>query len=542
MDTTLLARAREARRLLAVDVVLGLGVALVVLAQATVLAHVLARSFAGGSLSDVARGIVAFAALSVARGCLGWGFEVVGGRAGVSLLSRLRSDVVDARLRTGGTTFGASSSAEVATLVVHGLEPLETYFARFLPQVVLALVVPIAVLAWVLAVDPTSAFVMLVTLPLVPVFMALIGRHTARRTRERAEALALLASHFLDVVRGLPTLRAFGRSRAQVRSLAETGERYRTATMGTLRVAFLSGAVLELAATLGIALVAVTVGVRLVDGRIGLQAALTVLLLAPELYLPLRSVGAQYHASADGTAVAGRLLDLVEETLPPSSPSRPLPVDDGTVVALEGVCFAYPGRSGLVLDDLGLELRAGQMLALVGPSGSGKTTLASVVLGLVAPTSGHVRRAGVPIAWVPQRATIFAGSLADNVRLGDPAANDGRVLAALELAGARDLVDRLPDGVGTQVGDGGRPLSAGETQRVALARAFLCDAPLVVLDEPTANLDPASAESIGEAIERLRPGRTLLVIAHRPELVRRADRVVHLDGGRAVMLDEASAA
>ena len=509
------------------------------LAQATLLARVVARSFDGASLAGVAPELFALVLVVVVRSTLAWGFEVAGRRGAISLLSGLRRDLVESRLRAGTTT-GGPASGELASLAVLGLEPLEAYFGRFLPQVVLALVVPVAVLAWVLAIDPTSALVMLATLPLVPVFMWLIGRHTERRTRERARALALLGGHFLDVVRGLPTLRAFGRSRAQAESLAETGERYRVATMGTLRSAFLSGAVLELAATLGIALVAVTVGVRLVDGRIGFQAALTVLLLAPELYLPLRSLASQYHASADGTAVAARLLDLVDEPRPRLV--FPLPSSPEVVVRLDDVSFSYPGRPGLVLDGVDLELRTGETLALVGESGSGKSTLTSLVLGLAAPGSGRVLRAPCDVAWMPQRPTIFSGTVADNVRVGKADAENEEVLDALELAGAADVVARLPDGIATRIGDGGRQLSAGETQRIALARAFLRDARLVVLDEPTANLDPESAQAIEGALERLRPGRAVLLVAHRPELVRRADRVLHLADGRLVAVAEAASA
>jgi thiol reductant ABC exporter CydD subunit len=470
--------------------------------------------------------------LFAARGVLAWGFEVAGRRGAIAVLSQLRSELVEARLRRHPIPLDGAESAEVAAVAVHGLEPLEAYFGRFLPQAVLAVVVPVAVLAWVVPIDATSAAVMLLTLPLVPVFMWLVGRYTEHRTRARARALGQLASHFLDVVRGLPTLRAFNRSHAQEASIAAASERYRVTTMKTLRVAFLSGAVLELAATLGIALVAVTVGVRLVDGEIGFQAGLTVLLLAPELYLPLRALAAQYHASSDGVAVAERLLDLIGDA-DDAIDIAVEPLTDGAVVRLEGVSFRYPGRDGLVLDDVDLELRPGETIALVGPSGSGKSTLASLALGLVRPDTGRVLRAGQAV-WVPQRPTIFGGTVADNIRLGDPDADDARVREAAVRAGAGDLIDDLSEGLATVVGEGGRALSAGEAQRIALARAFLSEAPLVVLDEPTANLDPRNAEAIGDAVERLSDERAVLLIAHRPELVRRSDRVVRLERGRLV--------
>jgi len=377
--------------------------------------------------------------------------------------------------------------------------------------------------------------------------MWLIGRYTERKAHARWRALGRLASHFADVVRGLPTLRAFNRAEAQTERIAQVSDEYRRTTMGTLRVAFLSGTVLELAATLGIALVAVIVGVRLVEGGLGFEAGLTVLVLAPELYLPLRNLAAQFHASADGLAVTGRLLELLEEAPTTSvggGHSAPSPRD--APVRLEGVSFVYPSRPDLVLDAIDLELAAGETVALVGPSGSGKSTIASLLLRLVEPTGGRTAVGAVDlascdaaawraqIAWVPQRPTLFRGTVAENIRLGRDGAADGEVRTAAALAGADAFVRELPEGYETIVGDGGRPLSAGQLQRIALARAFLRDAPLVILDEPTANLDPESAELVGAAVERLRQGRTLLLIAHRPELARRADRVVTLASGRIV--------
>ena len=316
--------------------------------------------------------------------------------------------------------------------------------------------------------------------------------------------------------------------------------------MGTLRVAFLSGAVLELAATLGIALVAVTVGVRLVEGGIGFEPALTVLLLAPELYLPLRNLAAQFHASADGRAVAERLLDLVEEPAAVAATGRALPPSPREApTRLEGVAFRYPRGSSDVLDGVDLELLPGEIVALVGPSGAGKSTIASLLLRFAEPTRGADRRsAGWTsrecdaaawrdlIAWVPQRPTLFRGTVADNIRLGNPGAGFDDVRAAAGLAGADGFVSELPDGYDTLVGDGGRPVSAGERRRIALARAVLRDAPLVILDEPAADLDPEHVELVGDLIERLAEGRTVLVIAHRQELADRADRVVRIEGGR----------
>jgi ATP-binding cassette, subfamily C, bacterial CydD len=547
LDRRLLQRARPVRRLLALDVALGLTAAVFVLLQATLLARVVAQAFAGASLRDVSRDLVLLGLAFAGRGVLAWGFELAGRRAASSVLSELRLALVRRRLRDQPFALDGVEAGEVTASAVQGVDGLEAYFARYLPQVVLASIIPLAVLAWVGTIDLTSAGVMLLTLPLVPVFMWLIGRYTEERTLQRWQALRLLSGHFLDVVRGLPTLQAFNRSQAQARVLADVGERYRRTTMATLRVGFLSGSVLELAATLGVALVAVTVGVRLAGGSLGLQAGLTVLVLAPELYLPLRRLAAEFHASADGLAVAERMLELLDAPPAVAAGGRLVPpIPREAPVRFEAVSFAYPSRPGLVLDGLDLQLLPGETVALVGPSGSGKTTVASLLLRFAEPSSGRVTVGGIDlaecrtelwrrlIAWVPQRPTIFRGSVLENIRLGDESASHGAVRDAAVMAGADRFIRSLPSGYETLVGDGGRPLSAGERRRIALARAFVRDAPLVILDEPTADLDRVSADVVAEAVERLRAGRTVLLIAHRPEIVEHADRVVVLGGGTVV--------
>jgi ABC-type transport system involved in cytochrome bd biosynthesis fused ATPase/permease subunit len=315
--------------------------------------------------------------------------------------------------------------------------------------------------------------------------------------------------------------------------------------MQVLRVSFLSGAVLDFMATIATALVAVTLGVRLVNGAVGLRAALIVLLLTPELYAPLRALAAQFHASADGLAAAERLMDLIESSDPARGPGR-RPPTDWTAVRLGGVTVANAGRPGLVLDGLDLEIRRGEVVALVGPSGAGKSTVAALLLGLRTPDGGPVSVDGLPlesldpvawrrqVSWLPQRPTLFRGSVRENISMGDPAASVERVVEAARLAGADGFVRELRRGYETRIGEGGRVLSAGETRRIALARALLRDAPLLILDEPTANLDAESASTVAEAIRHQAAGRAVLLIEHRPELADRADRVVRIRDGRAV--------
>ncbi len=555
LDPRLLHRTRTARPLLVLDVGLGIVMAVAVVLQAAMLARIVARSFSGAGLGRLGPEFALLVIAFVVRGGCVWGMEVAGRRAAWSTLSELRLAVVAQRLRSQPVSSDGVSGAELAAVAVQGVEGLEGYFARYLPQVVLASVVPLVVIAWVATVDWESALIMALTLPLVPVFMWLIGRYTEQRTHERWLALRRLSTHFLDVVRGLPTLRAFGRAGHQVEILAQVGERYRETTMGTLRVSFLSGSVLELAATLGVALVAVTAGVRLVGGSLGLQAGMTAIVLAPEVYLPFRRLGAEYHASADGLAVAERLFTLLDAPAgAPRGGPRSAPSPAGAMVRFEQVSFTYPARPVPVLDGLHLELSPGEALALVGESGAGKSTLAALLLGLLAPTAGQLWIGDVDllgcdleawrrfIAWVPQRPTMFRGSVADNIGFGDPDASGQRIRDAAASAGAHEFITRLPGGYATLLGDGGRSLSPGERRRIGLARAFVRDAPLVILDEPTADLDPESVAAVSRAIGLLRHGRTMLLIAHRPELVRHTDRVLCLTDGALVPVASREAA
>jgi thiol reductant ABC exporter CydD subunit len=547
LDPRLLRRTKSVRPLLTVDCALGVGTAVAVLVGATMLARIAARAFDGTPIRTLWPDFAVLVLAFVVRGAFVWGMEVAGRRAAWSVLSELRLALATQRVRTQPLAVDGVAGAEITTVSVQGVEALEGYFARYLPQVVLASIVPFLVIAWVAFLDVEAAVIMLVTLPLVPVFMWLIGSYTADRTRARWHALRTLSGHFLDVVRGLPTLRAFGRAHDEAAVVARVSDRYRQATMETLRLSFLSGSVLELAATLGVGLVAVTAGVRLVNGNLGLEAGLAVIVLAPELYLPFRRLGAEYHASADGLAVAGRLFALLDAPAA-SSPSGPrlAPSPVRATVRLDRVSFAYPGRPVPVLDEFELELSPGEAVALVGESGAGKSTVASLLLGLLSPTTGAVTVGDTDLrdcrleewrrllAWVPQHPTLFRGTVADNIRLGDPDAGEESLVEAARLAGADGFIRALPDGYATVLGDGERSLSPGERRRIGLARAFLRDAPLVILDEPTADLDPASVSIVAAAVRRLRTGRTMLVIAHRPELVRDADRIVRMIDGTAV--------
>lgn len=545
VDRRLARETESARAHFGIAAGLGLLTAAVVVAQAALLALIISRVAVNHvPLTRVRVPLLELCGVLAIRAMLAGGFELSGRLGALRVMTELRERLAHALLIERPGRRPHERTGELAAAAVQGVDALEAYFAGYLPSLVLATAVPAAVLIWVVPVDPIAALTLAVTVPILIVFMILIGMGAQARTRSRWRVLTLLSSHFLDVVGGLETLRAHRRELAQVQTLREVGESYRRETMGTLRLAFLSALVLELCAMLGTALVAATIGVQLTGGHLTLRAGLTVLLLAPELYAPLRAVGQQFHASADGLAAAEQILAVLDGPALVSPPAAPVPTPDPSLAPLSfrGVGFAYPDRPGEILSGFELDCPVGELIALVGPSGAGKSTIAALALRLLDPTAGSISCGGVDLrcvptadwhrrtAWVPQRAKLFAGTIAANIALADPEADRKAVARAAAEAGLDELLAQLPDGLDTIVGDGGRGLSAGQTQRVALARAFLRDAPLAILDEPTANLDRETAGRIGASIERLARGRTTLLITHDERLTALADRVIELPG------------
>jgi len=556
LDPRLLKEAAAVRLALALTVLLGALGGVVIVVQAWLLSRAIAQVFIEGrSLAGVQTWLLLFLALACLRAVLAWGSEVTAHRVADRVKGDLRRRLTAHLLALGPAYVQGERSGELATTLVEGIEALDAYFRQYLPQLALAALVPLAVLLFVFPIDWVSGIVLLVTAPLIPIFMVLIGSTAEALTRRQWTALGRMGAHFLDVLQGLATLKALGRSRDQLRSIAAVSERYRRTTMGVLRVTFLSALALEMVATLSTAVIAVQVGLRLLYGQLAFEQALFVLILAPEFYLPLRLLGTRFHAGMQGTAAAQRIwavLDvepqsagraaIVVQVSMPDSPlaGSPLPI------VLDDVHLAYDEGARPALKGLSLTLAPGEKVAMVGPSGAGKSTVAYLLLRFLEPDRGTITAGGRPlaaldptawrqqVAWVPQNPALFWGSVADNIRLARPEAGPDEVIWAARQAHAHEFVTRLPDGYDTLLGERGARLSGGQAQRLALARAFLQDAPLLLLDEATANLDPEVEQLIQEALERLLRGRTALIIAHRLHTITRADRILVLDAGRVV--------
>jgi ATP-binding cassette subfamily C protein CydD len=551
LDRRLLRQARGARVDLWLTIGLGLLAGVALVGQARVLSQVVNRVFLrGAALADVRASLFAFLALSLLRAGASGGGRVSAQRVAARVKSDLRQRLSAHVLALGPAPLWghAERSGELAHTIAEGVQALDPYFAQYLPQLALAALVPLTILIFVFPLDLLSGLVLLLTAPLIPLFMVLIGNLADALTRRQWTALSRLSAHFLDVLQGLTTLKLLDRSRDQLAAIAQVAERYRHTTLGVLRVAFLSALALELVATLSTAVVAVQIGLRLLYGRLAFEQAFFVLLLAPEFYLPLRQLGASFHAGMAGLAAAGRIFEILETPATVSTPAQARPVASapGWRVCFSDVHYAYDDGQRPALNGVSFDLSPGQKIALVGPSGAGKSTVAHLLLRFIEPGRGAITVNGAPladwpaadwraqVAWVPQNPYLFHATAAENIRLARPDARPDEIMRAAQQAHAHEFIAALPQGYDTPVGERGARLSGGQAQRIALARAFLKNAPLLVLDEATANLDPELEAQLEGALARLLQGRTALMIAHRLNTVFRADQILVLDGGRVV--------
>jgi ATP-binding cassette, subfamily C, bacterial CydD len=546
LDGELFRQVDSARLFVGASVALGVLSAAATVAQMIFLSQIIDRVFLkGAGLAHVRGPLILLLGAVLARAALLWAREVLAGRGAVRMKSALRERLYAHLLRLGPAYMTGERAGELATTATEGVERIEPYFARYLPQVALSGAVPLLVAAYVFPRDLSSGVLLLITAPVIPVMMVLVGSYAEEHIRRQWASLSRLGAHFLDALQGLTTLKVFGQEAAEGERVTAVSEEFRERTMRVLKFAFLSGLVLEFMTAVSIALIAVVLGVRLVSGGVPFEEALVVLLLAPEFYRPLRELGTHRHAAMEGKAAAERIREILGTPVPTTGDvSLSARISGAPRIELSGAGFAYPGSGVPALSGVNLVLEPRTLTAVVGRSGAGKSTLVNLLMRFADPSQGVILADGAPIsalpaaqwrknvALVPQRPHLFYGSLLENIRLARPEASRGEVEEAAKLAGAHEFVGRLPGGYETHIGERGARLSGGEAQWVAIARAFLKDAPVLILDEPTSSLDPESERLIRLALERLAKERTALIVAHRLSTVHTADRVVVLEEGR----------
>ncbi|MCU0305395.1 MAG: thiol reductant ABC exporter subunit CydD [Thermoanaerobaculales bacterium] len=550
LDRRIVTLALGRRPALAGSVLAGWLGGVVTVVQAWLLARVIAEVFLAGADRAAVSGELGWLVAAIAlRAGLGWTADALAASAAAGVKHEIRCRAFDAIMARGPAAAELEHTGELITVLTDGVEAIDAYVSRYLPQLAMAAVIPLTIAAVVLGRDPLSGVVLVATAPVIPLFMWLIGRIADARAKRQWLAMARMSAFFLDTIQGLTTLKLLGRSRAQLEAVDRVSRAFRSSSMAVLRIAFLSSLVLELVATLSVAVVAVEIGLRLLGGRLAFVDAFFVLLLAPELYLPMRRLGTAFHAGLAGVNAASRLGELIDAPVParPTGDGAAMPAHPA--LALDEVSYAYPGGGGRdrpALDAASLEIARGETVALVGPSGSGKSTVVGLLLRFVEPDRGRVTADGVEasaidpaawrrrIAWLPQRPHLLAGSVRDNLLIARPDATEEQLWEALRLARADGFVAALPHRLETPVGERGGRLSGGQARRVALARAFLADRPVVVLDEPAEDLDPGLRVDLDGSLAQLLTGRSALVIAHCLSTVTAADRIVVMDGGRVV--------
>jgi ATP-binding cassette subfamily C protein CydD len=548
MHKELFQQVRHTWNALLLTVILGMVGAAMTIVQMTILSRIVDRVFlAHQDLGRVELLLLLLLGVIAAHAGLVWAREVSGRLAAIHAKSELRGRLFAHLLQLGPAYSRGERTGELVATAVEGVERLDAYVSRYLPQMFLSVLVPLLIAAYILTVDWISALLLLVTAPIIPLLMILVGSHAEEHMKRQWLALSRMSAHFLDAVQGLPTLKLFGGSKAEHERIARISERFRERTLKVLRLAFLSGMILEFMTAVAIGVVAVMLGIRLLDGGISFEHAFLVLLLAPEFYRPLHELGVHRHAGMEGRAAATRIVEILQTPIPFNTraesswrPASPL------TITFQDVTFTYPGGDRPALSAINLTLPAGARTALVGRSGAGKSTLVNLLMRFIDTDSGRIIVNGFPLAdlpieiWrkyvalVPQRPYLFNGSVRENILLARPTASEQEIVQAAELAGAATFIEQLPQGYDSTIGEQGARLSAGQAQRLAIARAFLKDAPLLILDEPTSSLDPESEAHIREALALLMRDRTVLVIAHRLNTITSAEQIAVLDSGSLV--------
>ena len=555
IDKRLLRQLPGIRSYLIVIVLMGTLLGILVIIQAYALSHIISRVFLSArTLSQVWGLMLIFLGVILVRACIAWSREVAASHIAGRIKTYLRERLLSHLFSLGPTYTRGERSGELVSTIVEGVEALDPYFSQYLPQYFLSVLVPALILITIFTVDVPSGIILLIIAPILPLLMAMVGLMARAETKRHWHTLRLMSAHFLDVLQGLTTLKLFGHSQEEEAQIRQVSEQFRHTTMGTLRIAFFSSFILEEGATISAAIIAVEIGFRLLIGQMPFQPGLFVLLLAPEFFLPLRLLGAKYHAGMTGSAAMQRLVEILETPVPQAGPVPYASAQQPTLqempparIHFDHVDYAYDGQRP-ALHGVSFHISAGQKVALVGPSGAGKSTLAHLLMRFIVAGSGVVWIDGkdleeIPaqqwrtqVAWVPQHPYLFHATVAENIRLGCPRATLEEVMEAAQLAHAHAFISGLPQAYDTVIGERGARLSGGEAQRLSLARAFLKNAPLLILDEVTSHLDPDHEAQVLEALARLKQGRTVLIIAHRLSTVYDADQIVLLKEGRVVAM------
>ena len=501
---------------------------------------------------------IEFTALVLAfllRAALAWVREMSGFRAGARVRDAVRRQLLDSLTARGPAFAREEQTGAMTTVFMEQVEALNDFYALFLPQLALAVLVPLSVAAAVFPVSWTAGALLLAAGPLIPLFTVLVGMGAESISQRHFQSLGRLSAHFLDVLQGLPTLKLFGRSREEAQRIGEFSAQYRLHTMKVLRVAFLSSAVLEFFASLSIAIVAIYLGMSYLGylnfGTYGKELSLAdglfILLLAPEYFQPLRELGAHYHARAQALAAAWKIQTILEAPAPGPVWGGSAPAfTEGIQIRCLNVHFAHDTERSPALTGLDLEVKPGTFAVIVGSSGAGKSTLLNLLLGFIRPRDGEIRINDLPlqsldpahwrsrVGWIGQNPVLFQGTIYSNIHLGRPEAGEAEVVQAARAAGVLHFARELPQGLHTKLAEQGVGLSRGQVQRVALARVFLKNPPLLLLDEPTAGLDVQTEAFVTDALEALRPGRTVVMVTHRLAHIGRADRIHVMQAGKIV--------
>ena len=543
MHRRLLALTRDSRSALILTILSGFLAGLLTIWQAYLLSNTVNGVFLQGqTLAKVTPWLRLILLIIAGRAFCTWLNEVSANIVAVRIKSDLRERLFNHILNLGPAYTRGERTGELTTAAVEGIEALDAYYSQYLPQLVVTALIPISILIVVFPMDLLSGIVMLVTAPLIPFFMIMIGKGAEIVTKRQYQTLSRLSAHFLDSLQGLTTLKVFGQSKAHAKNIEKVSNQFRDTTLGVLRITFLSALALELLATLSTAIIAVEIGFRLLYARMEFQEAFFILILAPEFYLPLRMLGARFHAGMSGTTAAKRIYEILDTAIPASTTAASTVLADQiSDIEFSNVTYTYPNETSPALENINLQVNVGQQIALVGESGSGKSTLINLLLGFIQPTSGTITiNNNLPvtnyglrnsIAWVPQRPHLFHDTIDANIRLGKPDATHEEIIEAARAAHLHEFIETLHEKYETVIGESGARLSGGQAQRLALARAFLKNSPILILDEPTSSLDPETESLLEESTRRLMQGRTVITIAHRLNTIFKADQIIVLEQG-----------